>query len=260
MNTRSLARIFAVVAAVGLLIPLARAQEGQRTAQVAAHLIQINGQTPTGAQLLADLEHRLAELSAMNGAGAKQPTEPGQPTNSAAREEAPAFNAVVADSAALFGDILASARKHADDPQAAPCRLIAAPRIAALLGQEASMTIGREVPYMVQRPDGSLVVERNKDLVEGVTLRVTVTAPPAADDEAKPHCLIDLHLRISRVTGRQPLAGVPFDVGSPIVASQEIATKMLMAPGASAVLRLPQPGQENQPIFMLLAVTLSDKK
>lgn len=134
-----------------------------------------------------------------------------------------------------------------------PWSLLAAPRIMTLVGQPATMTIGQEVPYMVRREDGSLVVQRSDDTIEGLRFDLRVSA---ADDEAI--TFDEIRMKISRVTGRQPIADVPFDVGRPIVSSRETSMSLKLASGQVGVIRVPQGDSSDSPILLLIVAKLGD--
>ncbi len=127
-----------------------------------------------------------------------------------------------------------------------PWTVVAAPRILARLGQSASISVGRPVPYLVQREDKSLVVASDEALVEGVFL--TLTPKRIGDDGIR---FEDIHLRVSEVVGRQPIEGVPFDVGPPILDSRETKLHSTLRSGQIAIIPLPQ-GDGEPPILVFL--------
>ena len=96
------------------------------------------------------------------------------------------------------------------------CHPVAVPRLVAVVGQEAEFSIGRAVPYMVQCEDGSLVVKRAADCQEGLTMKMRVVA---ADLNAVVIGKMDVN--VNSVRSREEIPGVPFDVGIPVIVSQQ---------------------------------------
>lgn len=131
----------------------------------------------------------------------------------------------------------------------APWKVLAAPRIVVYIGQEATVTVGRLVPYMVKREDGSLVLEHSEEVTEGVAVRTRVEQ----DDDGM-FLLKDTSVKISRVTGRVPIEGVPFDVGRPIITSREITTTQKLAPDGVSVTRLARQRDDDPIILVFLSV------
>ena len=125
---------------------------------------------------------------------------------------------------------------------------IAAPRLLVYAGQDAALSVGREVPYMVARDDGSLVVERGENLIEGVFIELNV-----AEADGETIRFERLNIKISRVVGRQPIADVPFDVGRPIIQSRETDIALRLSAGQIAVVRFPRDNPDDPPILMLLS-------
>lgn len=129
-------------------------------------------------------------------------------------------------------------------------KLFAAPRIQALVGQEASMTIGQRVPYMVQRDDGSLVVKQSDEASEGITISLLVDKT-----EGGLVSFAKLDLKLSTVIGRAAMAGVPFDVGRPTLRSVQVSTSLLVREGQLCVIPLPTNGSDDGPgLYLLLRI------
>ena len=126
-------------------------------------------------------------------------------------------------------------------------RIVTAPRLLCKVGEEASITIGQSVPYMVQRDDGSLVVKQF-DETEGIAFHVLIDG---ADAEIV--SFQRLRLRISDVVGRQPIPDVPFDVGRPMIRTMEASTALRLGADQLAIFALPNSAPDADPIYVFLA-------
>lgn len=131
-----------------------------------------------------------------------------------------------------------------------PWKVLAAPSILVLAGQEASISVGARVPYMVQREDGSLVIEHTEDLIEGLSVNLLVKQADEADGGIV--ALEKLNIRISTLVGRQAIRGVPFEVGRPIIRTMEISSALSLGPRQMAIISLPRTTEDNHPIFVFL--------
>ena len=131
---------------------------------------------------------------------------------------------------------------------------LTAPRLACQVGQEACITVGEAVPYLVKRDDGSLVLERS-EAVEGITIRVLVDA---ADEDSV--TFKTLGIKITQVVGREPIPDVPFDVGRPIVRSVEASAALRLGTEKLAIIALPVAHPGDRPIFVLLRAKPQEAK
>lgn len=277
MTTRCLIPIVACACLVTTARAARGAEEDKRVAHVEFKILQVDPHKPAGAGIIAAWNAEVAR----SRTHAEQKTEPPAaatpPTPTPDQQDA-AFAVLVCDADKLLGDVFTN-----NEAASAAGSLISAPRLVAYVGQEASVSIGRQVPYMVPRDDGSLVVAHSDDLLEGVFADVKVsqvTEPGAAGkagapsdtgapgkprdasappSPAAPTCVVDFHLKLSSVTGRQPLADVPFDVGLPIISSRETLSTLRVTSGADVIMRLPQPNPDDQPIFVVLTVKILDQ-
>jgi hypothetical protein len=160
-----------------------------------------------------------------------------------------------------------------------PWEIVTAPRLLLAVGQAAAVQVGRTVPFMMQRDDGSLVlapywterddgslvitdpsmtVRHDGSLVvpqhqvfEGVHFWVLVDE---ADDGFV--TIKKLHLKISKLVGRVAIEGVPFDVGRPIMQNTEASMSLRLKPDQTAVISLPRGENDQPPIFMMLEARL----
>ncbi len=133
------------------------------------------------------------------------------------------------------------------------CKLLAGPSVKVMPGEKATVRMGQQIPYMVKRGDGSLVVEHSTELLEGVELEFLV-----GEANEKLIVLKEARMRITRVAGRQPIADVPFEVGRPIMATREVSTSLTVAPGRWVLIRLPQADDEGSVFLAFLRATIVD--
>lgn len=146
-----------------------------------------------------------------------------------------------------------------------PWEIITTPRLIMFVGQSAAVSVGRRIPYMTQRDDGSLVVapaeswrfdggpdfRQDEPNFEGVYFSVLVDE---AEDEIV--SIKELRLKISKLIGRVPIDGVPFDVGRPIMQNTEASMSLRLKPDQTAVIALPRDKNDQPPIFMMLEARL----
>ena len=123
-------------------------------------------------------------------------------------------------------------------------RVLAMPRVLANLGQEAEVSVGRQIPYMVKREDGSFVMENSPEAFEGMTTTLLVDEGDEQSISVKKAVL-----RLSRVVGRQAIEGCPFEVGYPIINTREVHTALRIQPGRWVMFLLPDAG-EGDPLIL----------
>ena len=248
MTSHYLITMIACICVTGLAATTVVAEEDTRNAQVALQIIQINPLNAAGARIIAAWNAEVEKMRKPTENGTEQPagaTAPGRTID----EEDGTFEVLTCDADKLFEQVFTGEKEAA-------AGTIAAPRLIACVDQESAIHIGRKVPYMVKRGDGSLVVEQSDDLLEGVFAKVMVgeVSQPKSGDVLT--CQVDLHLKISSVTGRRPITGVPFDVGRPIISSRETVSILRVASGTDVVIRMPQPNRDDEPIFAVLTVEI----
>ncbi|MCH7872438.1 MAG: hypothetical protein IID33_12130 [Planctomycetes bacterium] len=160
-----------------------------------------------------------------------------------------------------------------------PWEIVTAPRLLFAVGQATAVYVGRTVPFLMQRDDGSLVLapywtERDDgslvltgpaitarhdgsivvpqhQVFEGIHFWVRVDQ---ANDEVV--TIKELRLKISKLVGRVPIEGVPFDVGRPIMQNTEASMSLRLKPDQTAVIALPRDESDQPPIFMMLKARL----
>lgn len=248
MRTQCLNAAVTIVCIASLSAAAMAQNQDRPIVQVDVKILQVDPEKPAGSRIIAAWNaavEKVRQPAEDRPAPTDGATKPGQ----ANEKHAMTFDVLACDPAPLFGDVLNGAQEAASAGQ-----LLTAPRLLAYVGEEASVSVGRQVPYMVQRDDGSLVVERSDDLLEGIFYDVTVSDVNAAQSDGEWTCLVDFHLKMSNVVGRQPIADVPFDVGRPIISSQETNSTVRLAAGTNVVMRLPKPSADDQPIFVVLSV------
>ncbi|MCG3128986.1 MAG: hypothetical protein CHACPFDD_03882 [Phycisphaerae bacterium] len=128
----------------------------------------------------------------------------------------------------------------------APWKVLTSPRIIVLVGQQACVSVGRPVPYLEKRDDGSLILRYANETPEGATVNVKVER----GDEASVR-FSEIRLRVTRVTSREAIADVPLDVGRPIMDARETTLGLTLERGQAAIIPLPQ-NEQDPPIFVLL--------
>lgn len=146
-----------------------------------------------------------------------------------------------------FGkDRRATSDEGINDVSRAPWKLVVVPSVLSYVGQLAEISVGRPVSQMVKNSDGTLRIEPAGAAVEGAFVKITVERASATEVR-----LGSIDLKVSRVAGRQPIDGVPFDVGPPIMDSRETNLSLTIKPDDVAIIPLPQ-GDVEEPITVLL--------
>lgn len=149
---------------------------------------------------------------------------------------------------------LVSETEHVERRTAAPpWEIVTAPRVLVAIGQSASISVGRPIPYLKQQSDSCLAVETDDSLFEGVSL--TLTATRANEEGVR---FERMRLKVSRAVGRQPLEGVPLDVGRPIIDTRETELNNTLPAGSIAIIPLPQGDGEPPLLVFMTARVLSN--
>ncbi len=132
-------------------------------------------------------------------------------------------------------------------------KVLSTPRLFVLVGDAAAMTMGSTVPYMVQTEDGCLELRHTDDADEGISVRVLV-------EKADDHLVTfeSVRMKLSMVTGRQPIEGVPFAVGRPIIRAMEISSALSLSPGHTALVSFPRVGKDSPLILATISARLSE--
>lgn len=125
-------------------------------------------------------------------------------------------------------------------------QIVAAPKLAVLRDQKASLTVGRPIVYLEKEKDGRLKMQEMPGVVEGVSVDLTL-------QWIKPEGIrfSDLTLRVTRVNGREPIANVPLEVGKPIMETRETNLGITLDTGHVAIIPLPERVDE-APILVFL--------
>lgn len=135
-----------------------------------------------------------------------------------------------------------------------PWQMLSAPTILCKVGQEAAVTVGAAVSWMVRREDGCLVVEQSADVREGFSIRLRVDRADETTVSFK-----DIHLKMSMIADRAKIDGVPFDVGRPTIQTIETSAALSVRPDRLAMITLPAVTDDTAAIFVLLRAVLVQK-
>ncbi len=249
MTSHYLIATIVCICVTGLAATTVAGEEDSRAAQVDLKIIQINPLSPVGAGVITAWNAEVEMSRKHAQSGTEQPAG-ATPPSQTIDENNVTFDVLTCNADKLFEEVLTSER------EAAAGTLITAPRLIVCVDNESSIDIGRNVPYMVKRDDGSLVVEQSDDLLEGVFAKVKIAEVSQPKSCDVPTCQVDLHVRISSVTGRRPIIGVPFDVGQPIISSRETVSTLRIASGTDVAIRMPQPNGDDKPVFAVLSVKI----
>ncbi len=133
-------------------------------------------------------------------------------------------------------------------------KVLSTPRLLVLVGDEAEMTMGSAVPYMVQREDGCLELRHTDGADEGISIRLRVEKA-----DKRRITFESILTKLSMVTGRQPIEGVPFDVGRPIIRSMEVSSALSLSPDHTALIALPRVGKDSPLILATISARLNEE-
>ncbi|MBN2445939.1 MAG: hypothetical protein JXO22_04400 [Phycisphaerae bacterium] len=269
MSNRYLISTIACVLVTGLSVAVA--QENRSTAQIELRIIQIDPQNSVGAEIMSAWNAEI-EKSRKPAEDRPEKAEATPTPGKTGDDKDVTFDVLACDADKLFRGLL----DDQEEPGACKLtmaqnadivlkrelwnsgagKLISAPRLMAQIGQESGISIGRKVPYMVKRDDGSFVIKESDELREGISADVKVSDVKKSESGDASTCQVDIHLKISSVTGRQPIADVPFDVGPPIISSRETASTIRIATSTDVVMRTPQTNQDDLPVFVAISVKI----
>ncbi len=133
------------------------------------------------------------------------------------------------------------------DDDAAPFTVLSAPSLICAADQATTLTIGEPTPYLVLGPDGALRLDDGEAEIEGVTIAVTPTIEDSGMIEISP-IVVDLR----RLAGREPIPGVPFDVGRPIFETHSSSRTIRLAADDVAVMPMSQIDADDNDAIMLV--------
>lgn len=133
-----------------------------------------------------------------------------------------------------------------------PFTVLSAPRIRCRQGEEAVISMGTPVDYLLLDAHGCLrPAQPGRDPIdaEGVDIRLR---PALIDDEAVEFDPVDVSFR--RVVSREPIEGVPFDVGRPVMHEDRLRRAFRLVGDDVAVMLLSRPdANEDGPIFVVIS-------
>ena len=124
--------------------------------------------------------------------------------------------------------------------------MLSAPRLTVSVGQDATVDVGQPVAYLERRDDDCLVVRSAGDAREGVFVRLAVQF--VRDEGIR---FRQIQLKASRIAGRQPVPGVPLDVGRPILDVRETELGLTLDPDSVAIMALSQ-GEDEPALLVFL--------
>ena len=136
------------------------------------------------------------------------------------------------------------------DKTTPPWKIIGAPKIVSAINQDAEISVGRPIAFLEKGGSDCLQLKYAPDAREGLTLKLR-----AERIDARESRFSSIEVKVSQVTGRQPVDGVPLDVGRPIIDTRETSLSLTIAVDQIAVIPLPQaPGEPAVLIFLTAAM------
>ena len=148
------------------------------------------------------------------------------------------------------GDAKRDTAADTDQPPA-PWKIIAAPALVVFVDQEASLSVGQSITFMVQRDDGSFIPATRDEYFEGIKLSLRAVGP--RDDGLR---FEQIRVRVSRLVGRQRIDGVSLDIGEPIIDTRETELNITLQPDRVGIIPLPQ-GDDEDPVFVLMTAAMA---
>ncbi|MHC5002839.1 MAG: hypothetical protein ACYTJ0_06915 [Planctomycetota bacterium] len=140
-----------------------------------------------------------------------------------------------------------------DDPTPAdaPFDVLTAPRLITGPRQDAAISVGQTVPYLEHDAGGCLVVRRCDECFEGV--RIGISPGETTADRVE---IQSFSVEIASVVDREPLEGVPLDVGRPVMARRHVEGAFTITPEQTMVMPVVEPAgaDGSEPILLLLRV------
>lgn len=142
-----------------------------------------------------------------------------------------------------------------EDPMVSFAMALASPRILVREGEDATVVVGEQIPYLARRADGAFELRRSDEMTEGVT--VDVGAPRKTDAGV---AFERLAMRISEVIGREDVEGLPFDAGRPILKTTEVAFAPEIPRDRVAFVRVPGFVHEEGLLYLAIQVVEADNE
>ncbi|HPF41553.1 MAG TPA: hypothetical protein P5081_16185 [Phycisphaerae bacterium] len=132
-------------------------------------------------------------------------------------------------------------------------KALAAPRLLVNSGQTASFCSGRERAYLEKDGDCLRLRTTARDesdpifgMAEGTSLEVCATLQEDGAIRFEPFVF-----QYRFMVGREPIEGVPLDVGRPIIRTRRMSTSLVMRQKATAVFAFPRDSEE-EPLILAL--------
>lgn len=140
--------------------------------------------------------------------------------------------------------------------------ILSAPQLVVEASQEAVVRSGAALHYIERDEDGCLRVEQMPDeWSPGVTLRIV--ASPGAPEADADRVFLDFESKVVTAGKREPLAGVPFDVGRPVIQTREMKSLKELEAGRWALLAAsalwPAEDEDGPATFLVLLVRVDQR-
>jgi len=133
-----------------------------------------------------------------------------------------------------FGDELRW-NGEAEPPPGSGVELVAAPRVGTLVGREAKVSMTEGPAEFFEPSERGCYRLATLKPEESPGLYIAMT-PQAVADHASDAVDLDFTLRVVTITSRRPLPGVRLDVGRPVIATQELASRFRLSQGRWSLL------------------------
>lgn len=140
-----------------------------------------------------------------------------------------------------------------EDPMVEFAMALASPRISVREGDDATVVIGEQLPFLVRRDDGAFELRHDEDLTEGVM--VDVGAPTKTDRGV---AFERLAMRVSEEIGREEVEGLPFKAGRPILKTTEVSFAPEIPRDRVAFVRVPGFVHEEGLLYLAIHVVEAD--
>ncbi len=133
-----------------------------------------------------------------------------------------------------------------------PFTVLVAPRVTCRIGQEAVISIGSPVEHMIPGDDGCLRLASGKEdgvETEGVLIRMRATEIVDGNVTLDP-----IQIGLRRVVGREPIDGVPLEIGRPIMREDRVERDLRLDGDRVAVMLLtPLDDESEGPILVVIS-------
>jgi hypothetical protein len=136
-----------------------------------------------------------------------------------------------------------------DTPRRSPITVLAAPKLAVLPKQPATVQIGTQQFFSYLVPLGQGKFEAKHTAAQELGMKFTLELQPVEGDD-KVVEISPLEVQLSVLDGREPVEGLDLEVGKPIIATRSLKTSATMRLGATRMIELPS-GPKTQAVLLL---------